>query len=292
MEYQDNDDVYHPEKAYKNLEFLNSPDARAIRVLCEFIEPQSRFRRENLRDTLVMFGSARLKSEEAARQHLEALENRSKENTDIPEELKLALKRAKNDLVMSRYYEDAVELSERLTRWAKKMDHKGRRFVICSGGGPGIMEAANLGATRAKGKSVSLNISLPFEQRPNPFQTPELAFEFHYFFIRKFWFVYLAKALVVFPGGFGTLDELFEVLTLIQTQKTTKTMPVVIYGKQFWNDLINFDALVKWGTISPEDLRLFKICDNVDETFEFLTSELTRLYGDQKQKNGPKVDLA
>ena len=144
------------------------------------------------------------------------------------------------------------------------------------------MEAANKGAAMENGRSIGLNIQLPFEQLPNPFQTPELAFEFHYFFIRKFWFIYLAKALIIFPGGFGTLDELFEVLTLIQTQKTRKTMPVVVYGKEFWNDLINFDALVKWGTISPEDLSLFKVCDSVDETFDFLTEELTRLYLNKK----------
>ena len=282
MEHQNIDDIHIPKKAYNNLDFLNSPDARAIRVLCEFLEPQARFRRENLRDTVVMFGSARLKPESEARKHLDMLQDHNKQGKEASDELAAALKRAENDLVMSRYYEDAAKLAERLTAWALSLDAKSRRFVICSGGGPGIMEAANLGARRANGKSVSLNISLPFEQLPNPFQTPELAFEFHYFFIRKFWFIYLAKALIIFPGGFGTLDELFEVLTLIQTQKTRKTMPVVVYGKEFWNDLINFDALVKWGTISPEDLSLFKVCDSVDETFDFLTEELTRLYLNKK----------
>lgn len=278
MEHQNISEHAHPEKAYKNLDFLSSPDARAIRVLCEFIEPQSRFRREDLRDTIVMFGSARTKSKEDAQKDLENLKSKYNESEKKSPELELALARAKNNLHMSRYYEEAAQLAEKLTLWSKSLPKKGRRFAICSGGGPGIMEAANLGAYRAGGKSVSLNISLPFEQVPNPYQTPELAFEFHYFFIRKFWFIYLAKALVIFPGGFGTLDELFEVLTLIQTQKTRKSMPVVVYGKEFWDELVNFEALVKWGTISPEDLSLFKVCDTVDETFDYLTTEVSRLY--------------
>ncbi len=294
MEHQNISDQSHPEKAYKNIEFLSSPDARAIRVLCEFVEPQARFRREDLRDTIVMFGSARTKSKDDAQKNLESLKSQFKETDKNSPEIELALARAQNDLHMSRYYEEAAQLAEKLTLWSKSLPKKGRRFAICSGGGPGIMEAANLGAHRAGGKSVSLNISLPFEQVPNPYQTPELAFEFHYFFIRKFWFIYLAKALVVFPGGFGTLDELFEVLTLIQTQKTRKSMPVVVYGKEFWEELINFEALVKWGTISAEDLSLFKVCDTVDETFDYLTSEVSRLYLNKgsvaDKKNG--VDLA
>ncbi|MBI3118174.1 MAG: TIGR00730 family Rossman fold protein, partial [Candidatus Hydrogenedentes bacterium] len=172
----------------------------------------------------------------------------------------------------------AAQLAERLTTWSKALPKKKRHFIICSGGGPGIMEAANLGANRAGGLSVSLNISLPMEQVPNPFQTRELAFEFHYFFIRKFWFVYLAKALVVFPGGFGTFDELFEVLTLVQTKKARKPMPIVVYGREYWEEVVNLDALVRWGTISPEDLQLFRICDTVDEAYDYLTQELTRLY--------------
>jgi len=270
-----------PEKAYKNLPFLTSPAARAIRVQCEMTEPQERFRQYRVKDTLVMFGSARIKPRDVAVDLLQSIERELAvaEPEDTPE-LKVAHARAQRAVEMSRYYEEAAELAERLTRWSMGLAKKSRRFIICSGGGPGIMEAANLGANRAGGLSVSLNISLPFEQLPNPYQTRELAFEFHYFFVRKFWFVYLAKALIVFPGGFGTCDELFEVLTLIQTHKTRKTMPVVIYGRQFWEEVVNFDALAKWGVISPEDLKLFTICDTVDEAFDYLVSEITRLYLD------------
>jgi len=165
-----------------------------------------------------------------------------------------------------------------MTRWSLSLPKRGRRFVVCSGGGPGIIEAANRGAREAGGQSLSLNISLPFEQIPNPYQTPELAFEFHYFFVRKFWFVYLAKALVAFPGGFGTLDELFEVLTLVQTRKTQKEMPVVVYVRKFWRSILNFDLLAKRGVISRDDLKLFRFCDTVDEAAAYLQSEFTRLY--------------
>ena len=179
---------------------------------------------------------------------------------------------------MARYYDDAVTLAERLTKWSKGIPERKRRFVVCSGGGPGIMEAANRGAAQAGGYSIGLNISLPFEQMPNPYQTRELSFEFHYFFIRKFWFVYLAKALVVFPGGFGTLDELFEILTLVQTRKTAKKIPIVLYGEEFWKEVVRFDSLVKWGTISREDLDLFHFANNVDTAFEYIRDELTKRY--------------
>ncbi len=267
------------QKAYKNLGFLNSPDARLIRVLCEFIEPQARFRRMRLRDTIVFFGSARTLPPDVAQQNLESIERDIAEAPNPGQELTHAHEQAKRDVVMAQYYADAMELSERLTRWTHGLSNNGRRFIVCSGGGPGIMEAANRGASKAGGPSVALNISLPMEQDPNPFQTKELAFEFHYFFVRKFWFVYLAKALVVFPGGFGTLDELFEVLTLVQTQKTAKYMPVVVYGTKFWNEIVDFKALAKWGVISPGDLDLFHFCDDVDSAYDYLTSELSRHYG-------------
>lgn len=263
-------------KAYKNLEFLNSPDARLVRVMCEFTEPQARLRRARIRDTIVFFGSARLPSAEQARARLDALRKQRSRNRSLVS--KAAWEAALRDRGLSRYYEDARELAARMTRWSLSLPKRGRRFVVCSGGGPGIMEAANRGAREAGGQSLSLNISLPFEQIPNPYQTPELAFEFHYFFVRKFWFVYLAKALVAFPGGFGTLDELFEVLTLVQTRKTQKEMPVVVYGRKFWRSILNFDLLAKRGVISRDDLKLFRFCDTVDEAAAYLQSELTRLY--------------
>jgi len=222
--------------AYLNENFLNSPDARALRILAEFLEPLAHFRREKIRDTVVFFGSARIS-----------------ENSPL-----------------AKYYADARTLASMLTEWANQFTNNTYRFVVCSGGGPGIMEAANRGAYDAKGKTVGLNIGLPFEQFPNPYITPELSFEFHYFFMRKFWFAYLAKALVVFPGGFGTMDELMEVLTLTQTQKLTKKMSIVLYGSQYWKEVINFDALVKYGTISAEDLKLFQYADDPQTAFEIL----------------------
>ncbi len=266
------------EKAYKNLEFLNSPDARSIRVLCEFIEPETRFRRLRVRDTIVFFGSSRAQPPEVATANLEAVEREMAETNAPGPDLKDRLERARRGLDMSRYYEDAADLAERLARWSQSLPKDARRFIICSGGGPGIMEAANRGANKAGAHSAGLNISLPFEQAPNPFQSSELAFEFHYFFIRKFWFVYLAKAIVAFPGGFGTMDELIELLTLVQTQKLEKQMPIVVYGQDYWNEVINFDAMARWGMISPEDVELFQFFDDVDSTFEYLKTELTRLY--------------
>lgn len=263
------------QKAYKNLSFLTSPDARIVRVLSEFLEPEARFRRMNVRDTIVFFGSARVPSPEEARENLESLEKKVDHTATPPPHLVAAHERAKRDVTMARYYADAAELAERLTRWSHAIDSASGRFMICSGGGPGIMEAANRGASNAGGQSVALNISLPFEQTPNEYQTRELAFEFHYFFIRKFWFVYLAKALVIFPGGFGTLDELFELLTLIQTGKKSSYLPIVIYGTDFWREVLNLEALAKWGMISEEDLNLFHFFDDVDSAYEFLTGELS-----------------
>lgn len=262
-----------PEKAYKNLAFLNSPDARHLRILAEFVEPQARFRRHKIRDTLVFFGSARMQAPEDAEAKLAAA--RAMPGDSPEREARLA--EAERAQRLATYYAEAEDLAARLTEWSRTV-HNGHRFIICSGGGPGIMEAANRGALRGGGPTVALNISLPMEQAPNRYQTPELAFEFHYFFVRKFWFVYLAKAIVVFPGGFGTLDETFELLTLIQTQKTAKQMPIVLYGSSFWRQLINFDLLKEWGVISPQDLDLFRFCDTVDEAYDYLVAELTRLY--------------
>lgn len=264
-----------PQKAYKNLEFLNSPEARQIRILCELEETERRFREENVEDTIVMFGSARTLPLEEARKALEAVEQRlAKVKHPTPadlEERRLARANLKN----APYYDQAAQLSEELTRWSMSLPDKRRRFLVCSGGGPGIMEAANRGAKRIGGASVGLGISLPFEQSLNPYITHDLQFEFHYFFIRKYWFIYLAKALVVFPGGFGTMDELFETLTLIQTRKVQKRMPIVLYGAAFWKDLINFEAFIEWGVISKSDLDLFRIIDTVEEARDWIIEVLT-----------------
>jgi uncharacterized protein (TIGR00730 family) len=227
--------------AYLNEQFLNSPDARAIRIVAEFLEPLSHFRREKVRDTVVFFGSARIEE---------------------------------NGL-LSRYYDDARTLARMLTEWSEQFTNHTYRFVVCSGGGPGIMEAANRGAYDANGKTVGLNIGLPFEQFPNPYITPELSFEFHYFFMRKFWFAYLAKALVVFPGGFGTLDEMMEILTLSQTQKLAKKITILLYGSAYWKEIINFEALVKYGMIAPEDLSLFQFVDDPAGAMDLLKEGLT-----------------
>lgn len=230
--------------AYKNVEFLESADARVIRILSEYLHPLSHFREAKIQDTVVFFGSARI-------------------GESGP---------------LSRYYEDARELARLVTQWSDSLEESSRRFVVCTGGGPGIMEAANRGAADAGGKSVGLNIGLPFEQFPNPWITPELSFEFHYFFMRKFWLAYPARALVIFPGGFGTMDEMFELLTLMQTKKIENKIMVVLYGTEFWRRVLNFQALVEFGTISPEDLNLFQWADDPDTGFRILQEGLTREY--------------
>jgi uncharacterized protein (TIGR00730 family) len=261
-----------PIKAYKNGAFLSSPSARMIRILSEMLEPETRFKRYKIRNTVVFFGSARIPSREKASANLKEIQERVDHNQPVSP---YALEIAERNLLLSRYYEDAAALSEKLTHWFKKLESQGVRVNICTGGGPGIMEAANLGSSRANGRSIGFNISLPMEQGANAFQAKDLSFEFHYFFIRKFWFVYLAKALVVFPGGFGTFDEMFELLTLIQTKKTKKRLPIVLYGSEYWKEVLHFEAMVKWGMISPEDLELFAIFDDVDEAYAYLEEELS-----------------
>ncbi|MDH3626905.1 MAG: LOG family protein [Acidobacteriota bacterium] len=256
-------------KAYKNPEFLEGRDARSIRILSEYLEPQSRFRHYKVEDTVVFFGSARIPDGEDA---AKALDDARKGGDDAQ------ITRAETTKKLSRYYEDARTIARGLTEWSKSLDPEDKHYIVCSGAGPGIMEAANRGASEARGKSIGLGISLPQEPSSNPYVTRELGFEFHYFFMRKFWFVYLAKALVVFPGGFGTMDELFELLTLLQTQKSTKETPIVLYGEEFWNEIVDFDALVRWGTISPEDLDLFHVSSDPEDALKYLKSELTRLY--------------
>src|SRR4029077_14862777 len=227
--------------AYQNEPFLNSPDGRILRILAEYQEPLSRFRREQIHDTVVLFGSARFQGGVDARKILAAAEKDAAKAPTAQQEQEL--KRALAAVEMARYYEDDRRLAHLLTKWSIQIPARRRRFVVTTGGGPGIMEAANLGAHEAGGKTIGLNINLPFEQNPNSYITPALNFEFHYFFMRKFWFAYLAKALVIFPGGFGTMDELFEILTLAQTQKLAKKLLVVIYGSQYWKRLINFQVM-------------------------------------------------
>jgi len=264
-------------KAYKDLAFLNSASARVLRILAEYLEPKSRFQKKNVRDTIVFFGSARILDAATAQERLDEAQKINQRNPSPDNERKL--KEARVAFRMSRYYEEARELSRKLTEWSIGLNHKHRRFIIVSGGGPGIMESANRGACEVDGgRSIGLNISLPFEQESNPYICSDLNLEFHYFFMRKFWFIYLAKALVVFPGGFGTMDEMWEVLTLIQTGKVHKALPVVIYGEEYWRKVINFDEMVEHGTISREDLELFKFCNSVDEAFEYLKNRLTKYY--------------
>ncbi len=248
-------------KAYDNREFLHGRSARHLRVLAEFIEPEERLRKHGICNTIVFFGSALSVDSPAFR----------KQKLDKTIASEKAVK-------VSNAHESCIELAKRITAWSQKIEEPARRFYVCSGGGPGIMEAANKGAKLAGGKSIGFNITVPHEQSLNPYITPELCFNFHYFFIRKFWFLYYAKALIGFPGGFGTMDEVFELLTLLQTRKIEKQVPVVLFDKMFWNDVINFKALQEYGTIRAVDLKLFKILDNVDEAFEYITGQLTKMY--------------
>jgi uncharacterized protein (TIGR00730 family) len=278
--------------AYENSSFLNGADGRLIRIVSEYIEPLARFRREKIQDTVVFFGSARFRGRAQADHDLELLENTgsvhpapsSEQPAKAPEiaagsATALQIKRAEAAVKMARYYEDARTLAGMLTQWAKTLPATGsshrERFVVTSGGGPGIMEAANRGAYEAGGKTIGLNIRLPFEQSPNPYVTPALNFEFHYFFMRKLWFAYLSKALVVFPGGFGTLDEMFEILTLAQTHKLAKKITVVIYGSEYWKKVLNIEALVDTGAISPKDIELFQFADTPEEAFDLLRQGLS-----------------
>ena len=262
--------------AYQNEPFLNSPDGRILRILSEYQEPLARFRREQIQDTVVFFGSARFQGRKDATQNLTAVEDN---HADIPPaKLEKDLKIAQAGVDMARYYEDARRLAHMLTKWSIHIPARRHRFVVTTGGGPGIMEAANLGAHEAGGKTIGLNIQLPFEQYPNQYITPSLNFQFHYFFMRKFWFAYLAKGLVIFPGGFGTMDELFEILTLAQTDKLAKKILVIIYGTEYWNRIINFQAFVDAGTVSQQDLDQFKFVDTPEEAFEFLRDGLTKYH--------------
>ena len=287
--------------AYENEEFLEGPEGRVLRIIAEYQEPMQRFRRERIQDTVVFFGSARFAALDVAQSEVKLLENEGSVKTAPAEEQPaqpgdphasaLQRKRAETAVEMARYYEDARKLAYLLTDWAKGLPGRRRRFVVTSGGGPGIMEAANRGAYEAGGKTIGLNIALPFEQRPNPYITPALNFQFHYFFMRKFWFAYLAKALVVFPGGFGTLDEMFELLTLAQTHKMAKDMTIVIYGSDYWKGVINLDLLAEKGAIALKDKDLFRFADTPEAAFAILREGLEKhcpeCPPDEKVPEGP-----
>ncbi|MGB9416959.1 MAG: TIGR00730 family Rossman fold protein [Acidobacteriaceae bacterium] len=291
--------------AYENSTFLNSPDGRLIRIMAEYAEPLARFRRERIRDTVVFFGSARFHALDVANHDLELLARpygteraphheqpaKGAELDDCsPNELKC--RRAEAAVEMAHYYEDARKLASMLTEWSMTLKGRQRRFVVTSGGGPGIMEAANRGAHEAGGYTIGLNIKLPFEQMPNPYITPALNFEFHYFFMRKYWFAYLAKALVVFPGGFGTIDEAFEILTLAQTEKLAKKITVIIYGSAYWKSVINLDVLVEKGTISPRDLDLFQFADTPEQAFTLLQQGLTTNHLEPENRHATQAEAA
>ena len=270
------------ELAFFDAAFLESDEARPIRILAEYLEPLRRFKAQNIQDTVVFFGSARIRSREKADEALTRLEQQLLRKTTRGKAIghrpaarptqaqRVALGRARRAVTMSRYYEDARKLAHLLTEWSLTLGFEHHRFVVCSGGGPGIMEAANRGAYEAGGKSIGLNIKLPFEQGLNEFTTPGLGFQFHYFFMRKLWFAYLAKALVVFPGGFGTLDEMYEILTLAQTQKLSKQLAVVLYGPDYWNEVMDLEPMAKWGMIAPEDRNYLQSASTPEEAFIIL----------------------
>jgi uncharacterized protein (TIGR00730 family) len=259
--------------AYLYPEFLESNDARPIRILSEYLEPLRRFKEQKIQDTVVFFGSARVDSRERAERALRTLRARGVSNADAHYEQELT--KSRKALEWARYYEEARELARLLASWSQTIQSDNHRFVVTSGGGPGIMEAANRGAREGGGKTVGLNIRLPFEQGANPYITDGLHFEFHYFFMRKFWFAYLAKALVIFPGGFGTCDELFEILTLVQTDKLSKKIQVILYGSDYWNEVLMFKPMAEWGAIAEQDLELLVRADTPSEAFEQLRTHLS-----------------
>ena len=269
-----------PKAPHENRAFMESTPARPIRILAEYLHPLAQLKKEGIGDTVVMFGSARIESHETAAARYTRLKDMS---VRAMSKLKLrkhqaALRNAKSALEMSRYYEEARQLSHKLTTWALSLGPRPRRFVVCSGGGPGIMEAANRGAYEAGGKSIGLSIELPHEQFANPYISPELSFNFHYFFMRKLWFAQVAKALIVFPGGFGTMDELWEMMTLSQTGKMAKNTLILIYGRKYWNDVLNLKAMVRWGTINQEEFDQLQFADTVDEAFEVIRTGLEKYH--------------
>ena len=272
--------LHAPKAPHEDRFFMNSTPARPIRILAEYIHPLAQLKKEGIGDTIVMFGSARVESRETALARLKRLNatNTAKLSAPRAREHRRALRGAKSALEMSRYYEEARELAHKLTSWAISLGPRPRRFVVCSGGGPGIMEAANRGAYEAGGKSIGLSIELPHEQFANPYISPELSFNFHYFFMRKLWFAQIAKALIVFPGGFGTMDELWEMMALSQTGKMPKHTLILIYGRKYWNDVLNLKGMVRWGTIHQSEYDQLQYADTVEEAFDQIRAGLEKYH--------------
>ncbi len=253
------------DRFYYNKDFLGSSSGRSMRILSEYYGPLQKIQRNKISDTIVFFGSARIMSRQSAKNKLDnVLKNKDEHKINF----------MKMNLKMSRFYDEARELAKKFTNWSKSLRGTKHRYIICSGGGPGIMEAANRGASDAGGKNIGLTISLPYEESGNKWISDDLSMKFHYFFMRKFWFLYFAKAIIVWPGGFGTLDELMEVLTLIQTEKIKKRLPIVLYGKEFWEKVVNWEYLSEIGTVSPQDLELFHFSDDVEDSFKYVTELL------------------
>jgi len=266
-----------PQLAYRNLRFMESSDARTLRIVSEYFDPAARMRRAGVQHTVVFFGSARILPRSVAVERLQDMEARAKDGS--VSSLLADIKQARMDVHMSRYYEDARQLAGLITKWAMTLHSNPRYLVVCSGGGPGIMEAANRGASEAGGKSMGLNITLPMEQSPNLHISPELSMTFRYFFMRKLWFAQPAQALIVFPGGFGTMDEMWEFLTLIQTHKMGHPVTILLYGSKFWKRAVNFGWLLEAGTISKDDLKLIRFADSPQQAFALLKSELGQRLG-------------
>ena len=268
-----------PKAPHEDPIFLASTPARPLRILAEYIDPLAQLKREGIGDTIVMFGSARIASKEDALAQLERLRHQKVGRSALARTLhRDALRSARSALEMSRYYEEARALSHKITTWALSLGPRPRRFVICSGGGPGIMEAANRGAYEAGGKSIGLSIELPHEQFANPYISPELSFNFHYFFMRKLWFAQIAKALIVFPGGFGTMDELWEMMTLLQTGKLPKNNLILIYGRRYWDEVLHLKAMERWGMINPDEFKLLKFADTVEDAFNVVRATLEKYH--------------
>ncbi len=261
---------------------MESTPARPIRILAEYLHPLAELKTQGIGDTIVMFGSARIESHEVTQARLTRLKKTETSRLSAVErkQHRAALHQARSAVEMSRYYEEARALSHKITSWASTLGPKPRRFVVCSGGGPGIMEAANRGAYEAGGKSIGLSIELPHEQFDNSYISPELSFNFHYFFMRKLWFAQIAKALIVFPGGFGTMDELWEMLTLLQTGKLSRRNIILIYGRKYWDEVLNWKAMLRWGTINEDEYKLLRFADNVDEAFELIRASLEKYHMD------------